>query len=454
MQSDAAVAFGGEVPDWASRLQVRLVRPEERARWRATMAEHHYLGFRGLVGESLYYVACIDDQWVALLGWAAAAWMCRPRDQWIGWTRPQQWSRLRYVVNNARFLILPDVHIPNLASKTLALNTKRLSSDWHAVYGHAVLVAETFVDPGRFAGTSYRAQGWQPIGQSRGFGRRHRRYVVHGEPKTLWVLPLVPGGQKMLALPFLPSWLTKGALTTIDLNDLNWIGPGGLRSRLQTLVDPRHRRGVRHRVDQVLVLALAAVVSGQRNFVAIGDWIRDLDPAQRALFGCPRWGSTYKVPSEPTVRRVLQKMDPDALDQELGAWLTEQERRAGDALAIDGKSLRGSAHGDRDRPVHLLAGLIHRTGQVIGQVDVGTKTNEIPKIKELLDPLDIEGTTVTMDALHTQTETARYLVEDKHAHYIMEAKGNQPTLQAAIRDLDLEDFSPSAPDGESGSRSH
>lgn len=138
---------------------MRPVRPEERARWRSTMAEHHYLGFRGLVGESLYYVACIDDEWVALLGWAAAAWMCRPRDRWIGWTRPQQWARLRYIVNNARFLILPDVHIPNLASKTLALNTRRLSSNWQAVYGHAVLVAETFVDPGRFAGTSYRAQG-------------------------------------------------------------------------------------------------------------------------------------------------------------------------------------------------------------------------------------------------------------------------------------------------------
>lgn len=98
------------------------------------------------------------------------------------------------MVNHARFLILPDVHIPNLPSKLLALNTRRLSSDWHAVYGHAVLAAETFVDPGRFAGTSHRAQG----------------------------------GQTMPALPFLLSWLTKGTLTKIDLHDWNWIGPGGL----------------------------------------------------------------------------------------------------------------------------------------------------------------------------------------------------------------------------------
>lgn len=81
MYSDAAGAFGGEVPDWASRLAVRPVRPEERARWRSTMAERHYRGFRGLVGDSGYDVACIADPGVALLGWAAAAWRWRPRDQ-------------------------------------------------------------------------------------------------------------------------------------------------------------------------------------------------------------------------------------------------------------------------------------------------------------------------------------------------------------------------------------
>ena len=106
-----AEVHGQPTPDWASRLEVRLVRPDERDRWRTLMAAHHYLGFRGLVGEALYYVACLDEAWVALLGWAAAAWMCRPRDQWIGWTRPQQWARLRFVVNNARFLILPGIHI-------------------------------------------------------------------------------------------------------------------------------------------------------------------------------------------------------------------------------------------------------------------------------------------------------------------------------------------------------
>ena len=441
MHTKPAQIAGRIVSNWQTHLVVRLVRPEERDRWKTLMAAHHYLGFRGLVGEALYYVACLDDEWVALLGWAAAAWMCRPRDQWIGWTRAQQWERLRFVVNNVRFLILPDVQMPNLASKTLALNTRCLATDWQAAYGHPVVLAETFVDPDRFTGTAYRAAGWQYLGQTQGYARHSRHYVHHGHPKALWVRPLSVGIPQGLAAPFLPPTLQGCALTMVDFNALNWIGPGGLRDRLHSLIDPRHRRGIRHSITQVLVLTLAAVVAGQRSFVAIGDWIQDLTPDQRAAFGCPRWGETFKVPSEPTVRRILQKMDVEALDRVLNQWLTAEEVRVDDGIAVGGKSLRGSAHGQRKRPVHLLSGLIHRTGQVIGQVDVDRKTNEIPKLKDLLDPLDITGAIVTVDALHTQTETARHLVEDKHAHYVMEGKMNQPTLYKTLEALACEEYS-------------
>lgn len=152
------------------------------------------------------------------------------------------------------------------------------------------------------------------------------------------------------------------------------------------------------------------------------------------------------MPSEPTIRRLLQSLDADALDTVLNGWLTDEELRVGDAIAIDGKSLRGSGHGARSRPVHLLSGLLHRTGPVLGQVDVGEKTNEISKLQDLLDPLDISGAIVTADALHSQTETARYLVEDKQAHYVMEVKKNQPNLFAALETLELQDFSPSGHD--------
>src|SRR5699024_1103704 len=111
---------------------------------------HHYLGFRRLVGKTLKYIAILNDQWVALLGWGAAAFQCEPRDQWIGWSKEQRQKRLKYIANNQRFLILPDVRIKNLASKTLALNLKRLSSDWQHIFGHPILLAETFVDHHRF----------------------------------------------------------------------------------------------------------------------------------------------------------------------------------------------------------------------------------------------------------------------------------------------------------------
>ena len=142
------------------------------------------------------------------------------------------------------------------------------------------------------------------------------------------------------------------------------------------------------------------------------------------------------------------------LKQVLTQWLTAEEHRVGDAWAIDGKSLRGSAPGDRPRPVPWLAALIHRTGPVAGQVLVETQTNEIPKLQDLLDPLDVAGRVVTVDALHTQTATARYLVEDKHAHYVMTVKGNQPSVHDACAALEAADFSPAGPDGGSRPRPH
>ncbi len=112
------------------------------------------------------YVAEIEGKWVALLGWGTAAFKCGPRDQQIGWSKEQQWQRLVFIANNLRFLILPGVRIPNLASKVLSLNVKRMSSDWQAVFGHPVVLAETFIDHSRFTRTCYQATGWVPLDSS------------------------------------------------------------------------------------------------------------------------------------------------------------------------------------------------------------------------------------------------------------------------------------------------
>ncbi|MCL5971504.1 MAG: DUF4338 domain-containing protein, partial [Firmicutes bacterium] len=144
-----------------AEVTVRLVTSNEVARWQTLMARHHYLGFPGFVGERLYQVAEWQGQWLALIGWTAAAYRCRAREVWIGWTPEQRRRRLRFVANNARFLILPDAHHPNLGSRVLALATRRLSADWQAIHGHPVVLAETFIDPSRFRGTVYRAANWQ-----------------------------------------------------------------------------------------------------------------------------------------------------------------------------------------------------------------------------------------------------------------------------------------------------
>ncbi len=144
----------------AGRLVVRPVRGEERAPWRKLMQAHHYLGFQRIVGQSLWYVATPDEQWVALLGWGAAALKCSARDAWIGWTPSLKFRRLRLMVNNVHFLILPAWHRPNPASQVLALNLRRLSEDWERCYGHPIRLTETFVDPARFRGTCYRAAGF------------------------------------------------------------------------------------------------------------------------------------------------------------------------------------------------------------------------------------------------------------------------------------------------------
>lgn len=168
------------------------------------MRQHHYLGFERIVGSALYYVATIGEQWVALLGWGSAALKCASRDQWIGWDQHLHYRRLHLIANNVRFLILPDCHQPNLASRLLAMNLKRLSDDWLRFHGHPIMLAETFVDCARFRGTCYRAAGWREIGQTLGYSKRNRQYRHNGSPKLIFVRPLVNNATALLCSPFLP----------------------------------------------------------------------------------------------------------------------------------------------------------------------------------------------------------------------------------------------------------
>lgn len=172
------------------QIEVRPIAPEERLGWRLFMARYHYLGYRAPIGEHLLYAAFLDEELVALLGWAAAALRAPRRERYIGWDEATKRRRLHLVANNTRFLILPWVRVHNLASTVLAATLRRLSADWERAYGHPVHLAETFVDTARFRGTCYRAANWLYLGQTAGRRKQGNAYLRRSPPKALYVFPL------------------------------------------------------------------------------------------------------------------------------------------------------------------------------------------------------------------------------------------------------------------------
>ena len=176
-------------------VTVRPVRDaRERRRWDALASEFHYLSFNGLFGQCLRHVAVRGETWVALVGWTAGAFKVGARDAWIGWSRERQFRRLKLIANNSRFVVLGGKGATrNLASRVLGLSLRRLSRDMRAAHGFPVLLAETFVDPSRFAGTCYRASNWRMLGRTRGFTRLPGspvRWRENGQPKEVYVYEL------------------------------------------------------------------------------------------------------------------------------------------------------------------------------------------------------------------------------------------------------------------------
>lgn len=214
--------------------------------------------------------------------------------------------------------------------------------------------------------------------------------------------------------------------------------PDDVLAVLASVVDPRSRRGVRHRCAAVLGIAVCAVLAGAKSYLAIAEWAHDLTPTVRARLGLGR-----SAPSESTIRRVLQRVDAEQLDLAVCSWLAARTASAPDGavdgvrvIAVDGKSARGArCRSEPDsRAVHLLAAFDTVSGAVLGQSVVDGKTNEISAFAPLLDRIDIAGAIVTADALHTQRGHVDYLT-GRGAHYLLTVKANQPTLLRQLREL-------------------
>ena len=194
------------------------------------------------------------------------------------------------------------------------------------------------------------------------------------------------------------------------------------------------------------------MLAGARSLVAIGEWASDAPWQVLAALGTRRDPLTgaWRPPGEATVRRVLAHVDPDALDRAIGAWLAGQQlpppagpsppgRPPQRTVAVDGKTPRGSGHHGHGQ-VHLLAVMDHTTRGVLAQTAVDGKTNEITRLRPLLDRLDLADTVVTADALHTQREYADWLVTSKHAAYLLIVKANQPALHHQLKILPWRDI--------------
>ena len=188
-RSDPGVPF--DQPAQALVPVLHRVREKAESRlWNELIERYHYLGHKPLPGAQLRYLIYSGEQPIALLGFGAAAWMCAPRDRYIGWTHEQRRRQLHRIVNNARFLILPWIRSHNLASMLLAQAARQLPDHWQAVYGYRPVLLETFVETPRFQGTCYKAANWRCLGQTKGRGKLGPAGKQSVPIKDLWIHPL------------------------------------------------------------------------------------------------------------------------------------------------------------------------------------------------------------------------------------------------------------------------
>jgi hypothetical protein len=183
-------------------LEVREVSGEAEGRetLAAALAEFHYLGHAGTVGENAQYlITQSSGRVLAAVVFGSAAWKCRDRDQFIGWSAAARARNLSLLTNNQRFLILPGVGVKGLGSWILGRVLRRLSTDWQAKYGHPIWLVETFVERERFRGTVYRAANWQHVGATQGRTRQDRYSTLRVPVKDIYVYPLARHFREVLA---------------------------------------------------------------------------------------------------------------------------------------------------------------------------------------------------------------------------------------------------------------
>jgi len=436
-----------------AEVQIQLLTTAKtKGRVRRLLAKHHYLGDVRAVGEQLFYALTAPaGDWLGVLVFCAASRRLRARDQWIGWTEEQRRRRLPLVVNNCRFLLLPHKTFPNLGSRSLRLTLDRLSADWQARYGHPVVLVETFVDPEQFCGTVYSANGWQELGVTDGFGRVRRDfYTQHNKPKRLFARELSRNARRNLAADKLKPSLAPVEAKTCPRSTQSPAQILSLVQYLKSLPDYRQRIGFYPLWSLVAIGVLAHWCGAPRGQKDLAKFAKGLSQAQRRALGIRRQADrSYPAPSQPTFCRLMAHIDDEALEK---IFLQVQAQIRGPAppeelIVLDGKEPRhGGGHS-------VLTAVTVPSQYYLGSAIVDTKTNEIPVARQLFNKLALDGRKVSLDARHTQTQTARELVLEHGADFLLTVKDNQPTLKANIEKLVTAppaDFSPSRDHSDAG----
>ena len=422
---------------------VELTERDQVQRCDALITEHHYLHDASLVGEHLRYAAVHRGQWLAVASWSAAARHLKARDAFIGWTHEQCRRRRALLANNARLLVLPPGHHPNLISRFMRLMLARLSADWERRWGHPIALVETFVDPTLHRGTAYKVSGWLQLGKTAGWKRdADDFYLRHGTPKQVWVRELGRKACAKLRAPTLPpAWAPVEQHVrpkcTYRVEPIL-----GLKAMLQDhLPEYRRPQALGYPLAGLLSLIVMAMATGVRYGAEdLADYADTLTQGQlRALgFRRDRRTGSYRAPKRTTFQRVLETVYAPALESVLLRWQEQVLGPSHDPLVIiDGKKLR---HGGRE-----IVNMVDGQGRFLGSALTPDKTNEVPVARQMLARMDLEEKLVLADALHTCKETAQQIHIEQGGDYLLTVKPNNQELHRELGKLFTEQ--PLSPSG-------
>lgn len=411
-------------------IMVRECKYDEVKRFRELEGEHHYMGKSHGAGDMIRLVFEEEGEWIAIMTWAAACYALKPRDERIGWNPAMRASRLKLVANNRRFTeLVPRGSRPNLASQILGMAIRELPGFWERKWGYRPLLAETFCDIERTAGTCYRAAGWEEVGRTKGFSRHARDfYVLNDHPKVLFMKPFVREAWELIVSNSLPPVYEKAAHSKADgLLPFKPKQIDSLYEKLRQVADPRAGNRKIH-IGFILTAYTMGMAAGAKDLKAAVAYVQGLSQKQLKAIGCPNARDIcgevipdqYEVPSYTGFYYLLRRLDMKEYAKKLTEWMREQEGTLPRHLAVDGKFVK---------EICGIVSLVDvETGCVVAVAPCSRKEGlkgecEYPVANAMLASEDLSNATVSADALSCHPETAQTILA-RGGDYVLQLKGD------------------------------